>query len=155
MSSADTGHATGQAVNVATARHATCVLPLYLRMSVQSFLYKLYSEDPPYPTGKPPILLVPRSLYTSLRSKPWRQTIRAEDTKFIHHASTVQPSRGLSPPGHTHLGSQTEAFIPTVQNTYSRTIRKVRHKNASRVHSLRCSQQGHAGTFVPGHRRTG
>ena len=67
MSSADIGHGSTQAVNVRATRHVTCVLALYLRMTIQSFLYKLYAGDPPNPTGKPPILLVPRSLFTSLR----------------------------------------------------------------------------------------
>ena len=44
MSSADTGHGTTQLVNVATARHVTCVLTVYMRITIQSFLYKLYSE---------------------------------------------------------------------------------------------------------------
>ena len=68
MSSADIGHGSTQAVNVRAARHVTCVLALYLRMTIQNFLYKLYTGDAPNPNGKPPTLLVPRSLYTSLRA---------------------------------------------------------------------------------------
>ena len=37
MSSADIGHGSTQAINVRATRHVTCVLALYLRMTIQSF----------------------------------------------------------------------------------------------------------------------